>query len=154
MLGGLMRWLRIIGHDTAYESHIEDEVLVRRCLVEGRVLLTRDRRLLEEWRIKRALLISEEKPLEQLREVVMRLDLDCSAPLFLRCTLCNTLVQAADRASVRGRVPERIWQEKERFARCTRCDRIYWEGSHTRRMRARLEAAIPELRASMSESGG
>jgi hypothetical protein len=153
MLGGLMRWLRILGHDTAYESHIEDEVLVRRCLVEGRVLLTRDRRLLEEWRIKRALLISAEKPLEQLREVVTRLRLDCSARLFLRCTLCNSLVEAADRASVRGRVPDRIWQEQERFARCTRCDRIYWEGSHTRRIRARLEATIPELRNPVRGSG-
>lgn len=148
-----MRWLRILGHDTAYESHIEDEVLVRRCLVEGRVLLTRDRRLLEEWRIKRALLISAEKPLEQLREVVTRLRLDCSARLFLRCTLCNSLVEAADRASVRGRVPDRIWQEQERFARCTRCDRIYWEGSHTRRIRARLEATIPELRNPVRGSG-
>jgi uncharacterized protein with PIN domain len=144
MLGGLTRWLRILGYDTAYQRHIEDEALVRRCLVEGRILLTRDRRLLEEWRIKRALLISAEKPLEQLREVVTRLGLNWSAGLFLRCTLCNTPVRAADRASVRGQVPERIWQEQERFARCPQCDRVYWEGSHTRRIRARLESAIPE----------
>jgi uncharacterized protein with PIN domain len=142
MLGGLARWLRILGYDTSYERHIEDEALVRRCFAEGRLLLTRDRRLLEEWRVRRSLLVSAQKPPEQLCEVVTRLGLDWEGRLFERCTICNTLVCAASRSTLEGRLPERIVREHTAFSRCPTCERIYWEGSHTRRIRERLESLL------------
>jgi uncharacterized protein with PIN domain len=144
MLGRLARWLRILGCDTEYDPHIEDETIVRRCLTEGRVLLTRDRNLLEEWRVPRALLLASEKPLEQLREVVTRLALEGSLHLFGRCTVCNTPVESVDRSLIRDRVPERVWRTQDRFTRCPGCGRIYWEGSHTQRIRARIAAAVPK----------
>jgi uncharacterized protein with PIN domain len=155
MLGGLARWLRIIGYDTAYERHIEDEVLVRRCFNEGRLLLTRDRRLLEEWRVKRALLLSAEKPHEQLQEVVTRLELDWEGRLFERCTICNTLVQMVSGSDVEGQVPERILRQHSEFSHCPTCSRIYWEGSHTHRIRARLESLLwhPRVRKSDRKGG-
>jgi len=45
MLGRLARWLRVLGHDTAYQTDIEDPALVDRAEAEGRVLPTRDRHL-------------------------------------------------------------------------------------------------------------
>jgi uncharacterized protein with PIN domain len=144
MLGRLARWLRIIGYDTAYDPHIADETLARRCWKEGRILLTLDRRLPEEWTIPRALVLRSQDPLTQLREVVDRLALDRDRPLFSRCPLCNAPVKPVERGAVRGAVPERVWREQERFVRCPRCDRVYWEGSHTRRMRARLARILDE----------
>jgi uncharacterized protein with PIN domain len=145
MLGRLARWLRILGCDTAYESGIADEDLVRRCLSERRVLLTRDRDLIEEWRVPRALLLVPEDPLEQLRNVVMRLGLEAWICFFRRCTVCNALVESVERSSVQGEVPERVFWTQEQFVRCPDCRRVYWEGSHTRRIRARVAHVIPEL---------
>ena len=45
MLGTLARWLRILGYDTSYENFIDDNELVQICHLEGRIALTRDRRL-------------------------------------------------------------------------------------------------------------
>jgi hypothetical protein len=142
MLGRLARWLRILGYDTAYEAHISDEDLARRCFLEGRVLVTRDRRLGEQWRVPRVVLLRAEAPLEQLRELFERLGLERPGALFRRCPLCNALVEPLARASVRGLVPERVRRERERFVRCPRCRRVYWEGSHTQRMRTRLATLL------------
>lgn len=139
MLGGLARWLRILGYDVWYEASVEDEVLVRRALRERRWILTRDRRLPDEWRIEGVILVEADEPMAQLREIVRRLDL---APererAFGRCPLCNRTLEPADPSDLEGRVPERVREEREVFRRCPECGRIYWEGGHVRRMRRRL----------------
>ncbi|NIQ57070.1 MAG: twitching motility protein PilT, partial [Gammaproteobacteria bacterium] len=85
MLGRLARWLRALSYDTVYDPEIEDEDLVRRAVRDGRFLLTRDRRLPEEWRIDGCLVLESDVPLDQLREVDDRLDLEWPRPLFRRC---------------------------------------------------------------------
>ena len=47
MLAGLARWLRVLDVDTAFEAGLEDALLVDRAVAEQRMILTRDRRLLE-----------------------------------------------------------------------------------------------------------
>ena len=42
MLGRLAKWLRILGYDTTYSPHLDDDQLVRQARAEGRLLLTRD----------------------------------------------------------------------------------------------------------------
>ncbi|MDX1624685.1 MAG: Mut7-C RNAse domain-containing protein, partial [Gemmatimonadota bacterium] len=69
MVGKLARWLRAIGVDAAFAGEAEDEAVVRRALAEGRVVVTRDRRLPLEWRGVDVLVLESEDPLERLREV-------------------------------------------------------------------------------------
>lgn len=138
MLGRLARWLRTLGFDTAYDDAITDTELVRRAFAEGRYILTRDRRLPEQWRITGALLLESEKPLDQLREVVRRFGLQPSERLFSRCLVCNAEVVPASPEEVEALVPPLIRERHESFFRCPNCGRVYWEGSHTRRMRSAL----------------
>ncbi|MCJ7719322.1 Mut7-C RNAse domain-containing protein, partial [Candidatus Bathyarchaeota archaeon] len=42
MLGKLTRWLRILGHDVAYSTKLDDDCLITVSKRERRVLLTRD----------------------------------------------------------------------------------------------------------------
>lgn len=142
MLGRLARWLRAMGYDTRYDAHVEDGELVRRALLEGRVVLTRDRRLPDEWTVPSALVLETGAPLEQLREVVSHFDLDWRRGTFTRCTRCNVPVEPLTRDAARGRVPPGVFARTERFARCPGCDRVYWDGSHTDRMRRVLERAL------------
>ena len=50
MLGRLAKWLRILGYDVAYTVPISDAELLRRATAEGRILLTRDTRLIARCR--------------------------------------------------------------------------------------------------------
>jgi uncharacterized protein with PIN domain len=142
MLGRLARWLRIAGCDTAYEDGIADAELARRALEESRVLLTRDRRLLDEWRVPRALLVESEALPEQLRQVAGTFELDWRARLFTRCSRCNALLEQVSMHELGARLPPRVRSETRRFLHCPLCDRVYWRGSHTARMRRVLEDAL------------
>jgi uncharacterized protein with PIN domain len=142
MLGRLARWLRILGYDTAWEEHISDEALVRRALDEERIILTRDRSLGSEWRVSGISLVQAEEPVAQLAEVSASFDLGARARPFSRCSRCNTELVAADRDTARGRVPPRILERFARFQRCPGCERFYWDGSHTDRMRRVLAEVV------------
>jgi hypothetical protein len=144
MLGRLARWLRVLGFDTAYDGTLPDPALVRLAEAEDRVLLTRDRHLLRELRPARALEIRRDAPLEQLREVVAALALQPPRELFTRCLICNTPLApplAADEADALLPASARGLPGPTR--RCPGCGRLYWPGSHVRRMREALEQALP-----------
>lgn len=142
MLGALARWLRVLGCDAAYDPAIADEELVRRSLEEGRHILTRDRLIPEEWRVSSCTVLSSDDPEAQLREVAEKFALDADSGLFSRCTVCNARLEAVPPARVRDRVPSRVLELHDAFWWCPQCDRVYWEGSHTRRMRERVKKTL------------
>jgi uncharacterized protein with PIN domain len=144
MLGRLARWLRLLGFDVEYEAHIADGELVRRAVEEGRTILTRDRALPVEWRVSNVFVVAAELPFEQLREVVVAFGLREASRPFTRCNRCNTPLVAATKSEVEGRVPARVLASHDRFERCTRCERVYWAGSHTSRMEALLAGLLSE----------
>jgi uncharacterized protein with PIN domain len=139
MLGRLARWLRILGFDAAYDGHARDEDLVRRALIEGRHVLTRDRALPVEWRVGGIHLVASEELREQLRDVLAAFDLRRAIRPFTRCSVCNTPLAPAARSDVRGRVPPRVLAAERDFRACPGCGRVYWRGSHTERMRRVVE---------------
>jgi uncharacterized protein with PIN domain len=143
MLGRLARWLRIVGLDTAYEAHIDDGDLVRRAVEQRRIILTRDRRLPDQWRVSGIHVLGAETPMAQLREVEAAFGICADAQPFTRCSRCNTGLHAAARDDIRGEIPSRVLLDHERFLRCPRCRRIYWSGSHVDRIRRALGRALP-----------
>ncbi len=62
MLGGLARWLRILGQDVRYDASMNDNELLRIAHEENMVLLTRDEELYERAmarKIQSALVLGE-----------------------------------------------------------------------------------------------
>lgn len=144
MLGRLARWLRVLGYDTSYDEALDDPVLVQRAADEDRMLLTRDRHLLRELRPVSALEIRNDDPLDQLRELVATLALPPPVALFTRCMLCNAELSeplAPDRA-VELLLPG-LRDVQGPVRQCPACGRVYWHGSHARRMRHALERTLP-----------
>ncbi len=139
MLGRLATWLRILGYDTEYDRS-EDVRLVERARREGRVLLTRDTGLLRRRDLPPHLFIRSDTVRDQLREVMTALAI---RPRMhgRRCLRCNVPLEARGRAEVQGRVPDFVYTSQEHFWGCPRCRRIYWAGTHRRRM----EEAIQEI---------
>jgi uncharacterized protein with PIN domain len=141
MLGRLARWLRVLGFDTTWEAHVPDEALVRHALAERRTLLTRDRRLPEEWTRVPVFVLRAEDLRGQLAELGARFGLAARARPFTRCNRCNEPLVPASEAEVRARVPPAVRARQRGFLCCPRCGRVYWAGSHVARMRALLAEA-------------
>ena len=143
MLGRLARWLRVLGYDTSCDPALDDAMLVRLAQQEGRILLTRDRHLLRELRPLEAHEVRQDDPLLQLHELVNALALPRPQALFTRCLLCNAALQLLSRAEALPLLPEGVRDLPGPVRQCPACERLYWDGSHVRRMRAALDRVLP-----------
>jgi uncharacterized protein with PIN domain len=140
MLGALARWLRALDVDVTYDPALDDPELVERAVAEGRTILTRDRRLTERRRARNHLLIRSDDVAEQLRQVLDELGLQPDPDRLLgRCLRCNTPLAPIDPELARARVPPWVARTQDRFRACPDCGRVYWRGTHVRRMLARLD---------------
>jgi uncharacterized protein with PIN domain len=138
MLGRLATWLRLIGQDATYGSHLSRRTLVRHARHEGRTILTRDRRLLREAPVPPLVLIESDHVREQLQQVVRTFGLDPFAALLTRCSRCNDPLVSVPKADVTEQVPPYVLATWEEFMRCPRCRRIYWSATHPARIHNEL----------------
>ncbi len=143
-VGKLARWLRILGYDTLFVGHADDDTVLRIALKEGRVILTRDnhflqRRVYATGQVKVVFLLSE-VPMVQVAQVVRDLRLDWQSGQFSRCLECNVPLQSRAPEEVVDQVPPYVYHTQSAFAQCPGCGRIYWHGTHWQRMRQELQA--------------
>ena len=136
MLGTLAKWFRILGYDTLYDPALDDDQLVRIARADNRMLLTRDKQLAER-RGVRVLLVTDEHLEDQIRQVLSVLQLVPDRS-FSRCPVCNGALEVADREAARAHVPAYVAQTHKAFRRCPDCERIYWRGTHWKRMERNL----------------
>ncbi len=125
MLMRLGRWLRLMGQDVANPESESDWEIIEQAAREHRTVITRDRSLWQsclkmEWP---CILIRSSQIEEQLLEMART-----GLPLRLdpqRCTLCNESLEKMPRG-------------REQWL-CRRCNKLYWRGSHWRKMEQMLE---------------
>jgi uncharacterized protein len=141
-LGGLAHRLRLLGFDTLYHNHIDDDEIEQLALAQQRIVLTRDRQLLKRRAITHGCYVRALQPQPQLREVFDRLDLARAVQPFTRCLCCNGTLRPATKDSVAAAVPPGVLERYPRFSICEGCARVFWEGSHWRRMRERVDALL------------
>lgn len=139
-LGGLAQLLRLAGFDTCYDNHYRDDELVALAAREGRIVLSRDRELLKRRAVVRGCYVHARQPDAQLRELFTRLGLAPYMRPFRLCLRCNAPLHALDAADAAPRVPPGVRDRHRRFAACDVCRRVFWEGSHWKRMRAVVDA--------------
>ena len=145
-LGKLVRNLRLLGIDIAYDRAVEDRQLLELAQVGSRALLTRDRRLLMHAVVDHAYYLRSQDPIEQTLEVLLRFQLSSALAPFTRCLRCNTLVEAVEKAEIIHRLEPLTKIYYEQFRRCRHCGQVYWSGSHFDKLRARVE----EVRATLA----
>jgi uncharacterized protein with PIN domain len=141
-LGALAKLLRLSGFDTLYENALHDGEIERIAAAEGRVVLTRDRELLKRRSITHGAYVHAQRPAQQWRELFERLDLARSARPFTLCLECNAPLRRRRKADVLDALPEAVRARHDRIAGCDICGRLFWEGSHWRRMRDRVDALL------------
>jgi len=133
-LGRLAAWLRMIGFDTLYRNDYDDRELARISAGQHRILLTRDRGLLKRSEVTHGYYVRETAPRRQLEEVVRRFDLAGSLDPFSRCMACNELLRDVPKESVADRMPPVSRARYDEVRECPGCGRVFWKGSHYRRM--------------------
>jgi hypothetical protein len=133
-LGKLARYLRMLGFDSAYGNNLEDEEIVNISLNQKRTILTRDRGILKRSAVTRGYFVRYNDPEKQLAEVVGRFDLKNKIREFSRCLECNGALSEADKEKVSNKLPPNIKKNQEKFKFCNNCGRVYWSGSHVKKM--------------------
>lgn len=144
-LGALARRLRLVGLDCAYGNDRTDDSLLAQANAERRILLTRDRGLLQRGALWLGAYVRGARPDDQLLDVMDRFAPGI-AP-WTRCPACNGLLSPVPKSEVANELPYGTRRTYDTFTRCRGCDRLYWRGAHGRRLEAAVEAAERTVRA-------
>jgi len=129
-LGRLATYLRLLGFDTIYDNEPDDAYLARLAHEEGRVLLTRDRRLLMRKAVVFGYCLRSRDPREQLVAVLRRFQLDGHLNPWRRCLRCNGQLRPVAKELVLDRLEPKTRMYYDEFHLCRDCSQIYWKGSH------------------------
>jgi uncharacterized protein with PIN domain len=137
MLKGLAKWLRAAGYDTETANDGEtDRELIRQARASGRLLITRDNKLMEFRNASDTVRLLHCTGIEHCAKTLKeKTPVDWLHKPFSRCLLCNTpLTKIEDATKVS--VPEDVIDNP--LFQCPDCKRVYWSGGHVKRMRAKL----------------
>ncbi len=138
MLGNLAKKLRILGYDSKYFSSIDDGKLVVIAKNEKRIIVTKDE-LLTKTADKQnidTVLIRGNDELEQIAQInakikLERLVMDTNNS---RCIMCNGNLKSVEKYRIIGKIPEGILEREEKFWMCDSCKKVYWEGTHFKKL--------------------
>ncbi|MFP4163825.1 MAG: Mut7-C RNAse domain-containing protein [Chitinispirillaceae bacterium] len=140
-LGKLARLLRLLGFDCLYRNDFLDEEIVRIASEQNRTVLTRDIGILKQSKVTHGRWIRSRKPLSQLKETIQRFNLCSQIKPFSRCMMCNGLIHPVSKKQVQDMLEEKTKQHYDEFARCSRCGKVYWKGSHY----GKLDSVVKEV---------
>ena len=157
MLGTLAKKLRLLGINTVYVKDADDSEIRYLARSQNRILLTRDENLA---RIlgDHAWLVTGIDIREEFLSIAERL-----APFsekiipFSRCLDCNEPLTTIQASETGGKVPPYILSSKTHFSRCSSCGKVFWEGTHSKRMGQEVkwmrEQLMDRWRAGAGEPG-
>lgn len=142
-LGKLAKYLRLMGIDTLFFTHIDDDELIIIANDQNRIILTRDRELSERKNAP-VLFLEPTDTQAQLKTLIDYYELKEHPAPFSRCIVCNTQLQVIEKEKIIDRLPEKVKKYFDYFEYCPTCDRIYWQGDHYRHMMEFLEEVLKE----------
>lgn len=140
-VGRLACLLRMAGFDTEYHPDHTDGAIARMAAMEGRVVLSKDTGLLKRREVVYGRYVRGIHPDDQLQEIVRFFGIRRASQPFSRCLHCNTPLVAVEKAAIVHRLELKTRKYFDRFKMCSRCDRIYWQGSHHSHMSSRMQMA-------------
>lgn len=141
-LGRLARMLRLLGFDALFSNAYADDEIAAISEAQGRIVLTRDRRLLHAKAITHGYWVRSVWPRRQVDEVVRRFDLANLIRPFSRCADCNGPIEPVAKELVADRLEPKTKKYFDVFYRCAACGKIYWAGSHVDKLRERYRGVL------------
>ena len=164
MEGNLTRWLRFLGYNTRYAkdyesiygSPVADDDLIKHCFLEHRILITKDREMINKFN-KRYKNIIQKNPEIYLKFDITHFLTPCmllNSTLFTenmsaifqkfnirlnydskiaRCSKCNSIINfVEDKKQFKDKIPDSVYQNIDEYWSCINedCNKIYWVGGH------------------------
>jgi uncharacterized protein with PIN domain len=134
MLGRLAKRMRLLGFDVLYDRTLDDNEIIRLSLEQNRIILTRDRGLAGRPLAANHVFIKHDAVNDQLRQVLYTFMIESVPAPLTRCSCCNEPLSPVSRQDARDRVPQYVYERYDDFLHCAKCGRIYWKGTHVKRM--------------------
>lgn len=141
MLIRLGRWLRAAGYDTLIiQNSLTDKEILALAKKEKRILITRDRKIPNidlqgiDW-----VLLHSNTTNDCAIELAKQLNINWQLNPFSRCLVCNNSLIKIDLPDS-CLIPQNFQISDKDFWMCAKCKKVYWMGSHTKRMLNQLKA--------------
>jgi len=138
MLGKLAKKLRLLGYDSLYSSSMDDDMILQLAKNENRILITKDVPLILKAKKKKIwnVQITSDDEIEQFLQINKKESLGkCTVSGGnSRCPVCNGKLQYIEKNEVSDKVPTGVLENMKDFWKCTKCEKIYWEGTHIKNL--------------------
>jgi uncharacterized protein len=134
MLGRLARQLRLLGFDVAYDHRFSNHEIIRIALEQKRIILTRDTVLINRPLAVTHFFVRSDHIQDQIVQFLAEFGLVVRGSPLSRCSLCNETLVPILKQNVQDRVPQYVYVNHDEYLQCSCCERVYWEGTHTRNM--------------------
>jgi len=146
MLIRLGKYLRIIGCDAVWDLQIRTHALIARANVEGRIFLTRNTHIAEQYpHPDRVFVLSETDPVKQFQIVVGKFRLDPQERLFSKCIRCNVFLEkVGDKEKICAFVHPNVFARFDAFFACPHCGTVFWKGTHVANTCRKLGLTTPD----------
>ena len=146
MLGRLSRWLRLLGCDADYYKNSSDADLLQRAREDSLILLTCDVQLYRAAiaRGVECFLVEGTNEPERLAHLAARFNLELNIDTETsRCPSCGSRIRPVEKMKIASRIPPATFKLYQSFWMCTNasCTKVYWRGSHWKRIEETLENA-------------
>ncbi len=146
MLGKLTRWLRMIGYEATYLNNYEDSKLLSLAKRDSLTLLTSDQELYRTAASRgiESFLVEGRTEGERLAALADRYKLNLRIDTTVsRCPVCGSSLREAPRDEVEDAVPPATFKVHQTFWVCNNpeCGKVYWQGSHWKKIEQTLETA-------------
>jgi uncharacterized protein with PIN domain len=116
------------------EETANDRALLEKAIKEKRLFVTRDRKMSEFRHAAGTVIVLHSNDMHQCaKELQGILSINWFRKPFSRCMLCNTPLVTAEPSCVE-QIPRQSHLSANQLQYCPQCDKLYWYGSHTRRL--------------------
>lgn len=133
-LGRLCKYLRMLGLDTLYSNRFTPAEMISLSNQENRIILSRSFQLTRHKEVTHSYWIRSADPLEQIKDLIRKLDLHNLTNPLTRCLNCNHKLIFVEKQKILSRIETRTALYYNEFFSCPDCDQIYWKGSHFENM--------------------
>lgn len=135
MLGHIAKKLRIMGFDTEFWLDAGDDFLINKSMDEQKLLVTRDVGLYLKLSKsgRNGLLLPNDDEVENLVFILKSCNIKHIDPVpnvNTRCTICNGTLTKLDKTMATDLIPEKVYKRISTIYKCSKCSKIYWDGTH------------------------
>ena len=135
----LTKVMRMLGFDTLSRGDLSLSKAVRLAIEERRIWVRKDIETPSLQYGIRYYVLQSDNIADQLDEINTQYVVKDFIEPFSRCLKCNQSLLELPRSEAKAKVPEKIFKTFQQFYICFICHRVYWPGSHLKRMKEKLK---------------